>query len=249
MGVAFARGRPAEQRGLSAPSRHLDLFAELEPAECRAFLARCTRQQFRAGANLFSQGEPYTRSYLIQSGVVRTYYVAPSGKEITIAYWPEGTLVGGPNVFKERRPHIWSAQAATDVFTQQIKGRDLEELSMRIPRLAHYLIESLSFKLSWVSVLLQTFGTQSVRGRVAYLLLQLGDRYGEQRGDGTLIAHHFSHEEIARMVGATRSWVTLSLKELKNQGIIATRGREILILSRPGLQATAQDRKNRRAKR
>src|SRR6185503_20183354 len=82
MGVAFARGRPAEQRGLSAPSRHLDLFAELEPAECRAFLARCTRQQFRAGANLFSQGEPYTRSYLIQSGVVRTYYVAPSGKEI-----------------------------------------------------------------------------------------------------------------------------------------------------------------------
>jgi CRP-like cAMP-binding protein len=249
MGLAFARGRPAEQRGLSAPNRHLDLFAELEPAECRAFLAKCTRQQFSAGTNIFSQGEPYTRTYLIQSGVVRTYYVAPSGKEITIAYWPEGTLVGGPNVFRERRPHIWSAQAASDVVTEQIKGQDLEELAMRIPRLARYLIESLTFKLSWVSVLLQTFGTQSVRGRVAHLLLQLGDRYGVQSGDGMLITHHFSHEEIARMVGATRSWVTLSLKELRNDGTIATRGRDILILSRQGLLATAQDRKNRRAKR
>ncbi len=180
---------------------------------------------------------------------MRTYYVAPSGKEITIAYWPEGTLVGGPNVFKERRPHIWSAQAATDVVTEQIKGQDLEELTMRIPRLAHYLIDSLTFKLSWVSVLLQTFGTQSVRGRVAHLLLQLADRYGVQHGEGTLIAHRFSHEEIARMVGATRSWVTLSLKEFKNQGIIATRGRDLVILSTAGLQATAQDRKNRRAKR
>ena len=285
MGLAFARRRPAPERGVSAsplpprralerrarplprpapakpkpgpapanqplrPDPHLDLFAELEPAECEAFLARCTRQHFSAGTNLFSQGEPYMKSHLIHSGVVRTYYVAPSGKEITIAYWPQGTLVGGPNVFKERRPHIWSAQAATDVVTEQIKGQDLEELSLRIPRLAHYLIDSLTFKLSWVSVLLQTFGTQSVRGRVAHLLLQLGDRYGVQHGESTLIAHHFSHEEIARMVGATRSWVTLSLKELKNQGIIATLGRDIVILNRAGLQATAQDRKNRRAQR
>ena len=41
------------------------------------------------------------KSHLIHSGVVRTYYVAPSGKEITIAYWPQGTLVGGPNVLWE----------------------------------------------------------------------------------------------------------------------------------------------------
>jgi CRP/FNR family transcriptional regulator, cyclic AMP receptor protein len=218
----------------------LDLFAELQPAEQDAFLARCTRLHFSSGSNIFSQGEPYTSSHLIRAGVVRTYYLAPSGKEITIAYWPQGILVGGPNVFKERRVHIWSAQAATDVVTEQIRGQDLEELSMQIPHLAHYLIETLTFKLHWVSVLLQTFGTQSCRARVAHLLLQLGERYGVERPQGTLIAQHFSHEELGRMVGATRSWVTLALKQLKKEGIIATRGREIFILSMDDLRGTTQ---------
>jgi CRP-like cAMP-binding protein len=227
----------------------LDLFEELQPAERDAFLAKCTRQHFSVGTSIFSQGEPYTKSHLIRSGVVRTYYVAPSGKEITIAYWPEGTLVGGPNVFREQRPHIWSAQATTEVVTEQIRGQDLEELSMRIPRLAHYLIETLTFKLHWVSVLLQTFGTQSVRARVAHLLLQLGERYGVEHPQGTLITQHFSHEELGRMVGATRSWVTLALKQLKSDGIITTRGRDILILSMNGLRGTPQGRGSDSSKR
>src|SRR5207244_8621622 len=143
-----------------------------------------------------------TTSYLIRSGVVRTYYVAPTGKEITIAYWSAGALIGGPQVFSEHRPHIWSAQAASDAVTESIRGRDLEALSLKIPALAHYLIETLTFKLHWVSVLLQTFGTQSVRSRLAHLLLQLAERYGVPEDGGTLISHHFSHDELARMVGA-----------------------------------------------
>lgn len=219
---------------------HLNLFAELQPHERDIFLSRCTRQHFNPGTDIFSQGEPYTTSYLIRSGVVRTYYVAPSGKEITIAYWPEGTLIGGPNVFKERRSHIWSAQAVTEVAAEQIRGHDLEELTMRIPRLAHYIIETLTFKLHWVSVLLQAFGTQSVRARVARLLLQLGKRYGVEGPQGTVIAHHFSHDELGRMVGATRCWVTLALKELKNEGIIATHGRDISVLSMKALKAKSR---------
>jgi|SRR5579862_1285574 len=217
-----------------------DLFAELTPEECEAFLARCTHQQFKPGVNLFSQNEPYTKSYLIRTGMVRTYYVSPSGKEITIAYWNAGAMVGGPNVFRERRLHIWSAQAATEVLAEQIHGQDLEELSMQMPRLAHYLVETLSYKLYWVSVLLQTFGTQSVRARVAHLLLQLAERYGETRQIGTFIAEQFSHEDLGRMVGATRSWVTLALKQLKSEGIIATRGRQVYILSIGDLRRIAQ---------
>ena len=225
----------------------LDLFSELTPEEQDAFLACCTRQQFAPRVNLFSQDEPYTKSYLIRSGMVRTYYVSPSGKEITIAYWTEGAMVGGPNVFREQRLHIWSAQAVTEVVAEQIRGQDLEQLSMRIPRLAHYLIETMSYKLYWVSVLLQTFGTQSVRARVAHLLLQLGERYGEEEPTGTLIAQQFSHEDLSRMVGATRSWVTLALKQLKSEGIVTTLGRRTYILSMDRLRKAAQGKLSRPA--
>jgi len=213
-----------------------DLFAGLRPADRQAFLAKCRQHQFAPGAHLFAQGEPYTVSYLIRSGVVRTYYVAPTGKEITIAYWTAGVLVGGPNVFREYRPHIWSAQAATEVLAECVRGRDLEELSLELPRLAHYLIETLTFKLEWTSVLLQTFGTQSVRSRLAHLLLQLSERYGLERSDGTLIAHHFSHDELARMVGATRPWVTIAIKNLRKHEIVACSGRHIIVRDRAGLE-------------
>lgn len=246
-------GRASARAGAERPSRkagaapasglwpgQLDLFAELAPEERDAFLSRCKRQHFEAKANLFSQDEPYTKSYLIRSGIVRTYYVSPSGKEITIAYWSDGAMVGGPNVFREQRLHIWSAQAATEVVAEQIRGQDLEALSMRIPRLAHYLIETLSYKLYWVSVLLQTFGTQSVRARVAHLLLQLGERYGEETDTGILIAQQFSHEDLSHMVGATRSWVTLALKQLKSDAIISALGRDTYILDIDRLRKAAQ---------
>lgn len=231
---AAGAGVSEEIGDTSSPSQR-DLFTELCPADRQAFLARCKKQHFASGAHLFSQGEPYTTSHLVCSGVVRTYYVSPTGKEITIAYWSEGALVGGPNVFTENRPHIWSAQAATEVATEGIRGRDLEELSMRMPQLAHYLIETLTFKLHWVSVLLQTFGTESVRSRLAHLLLQLSERYGVKRGGGTLIAHQFSHDELARMVGATRPWVTIAIRNLKKDAIITCSGRHIIVLDRQAL--------------
>ena len=239
--------RPAHKRESTAaiplgvahkrsPPRQGDLFAQLSQAERARFLASCKEQQFEPRAHLFSQNDRYTTTYLILNGLVRTYYVSPTGKEITIAYWSGNTLVGGPNVFDEQSTHIWSAQAVTAVATLAIRGRDLEEISMQIPALAHYLIDTLTFKLHWVSVLLQTFGTESVRLRLAHLLLQLSEHYGVEQRDGTLIKHQLSHEELARMVGATRSWVSITLSSFKKEGVLACSGRHLLIPDKSALE-------------
>lgn len=232
-------GIAPEHSKRSAPQQR-DVFAQLSPAERTRFLAKCKDQQFAPGTHLFSQTERYTTTYLIVSGLVRTYYVSPTGKEITIAYWPDNTLVGGPNVFNENSTHIWSAQAVTNVVTLAVRGRDLEEISMQIPALAHYLIDTLTFKLHWVSVLLQTFGTESVRLRLAHLLLQLSEHYGVDHAGGTMIRHHLSHEELARMVGATRSWVSITLSSFRKEGMLAYSGRQLVIVNKGALEKVIQ---------
>jgi CRP-like cAMP-binding protein len=68
----------------------------------------------------------------------------------------------------------------------------------------------------------------------------LSERYGEAGEAGILIAQHFSHEDLSHMVGATRSWVTLALKQLKSEGIISTLGRETYILDVDRLRKAAQ---------
>lgn len=199
-------------------------------------LARCKESHFPESSHLFSQNEPYTASHIVVRGIVRSYYVSPTGKEITIAYWSEGAFVGGPNVFKEDSAHIWSAQAVTDTVTLAIRGEDLEQLSKVIPALSHYLIETLTFKLHWVSVLLQTFGTESIRSRLAQLILHLGERYGVEHQQGKLIQHYFSHDELARMVGATRPWVSITIRQFRKDGLLACAGRRLVIVDRQGLE-------------
>jgi CRP-like cAMP-binding protein len=96
----------------------------------------------------------------------------------------------------------------------------LRELVVQIPELAIGIIEGLAFKGKCYSAMAQMLGTRSVTERLAHLLLHLADLYGMPQRDGILIATRFTHEDIAHMVGATRQWVTMSLKRLHQQKII-----------------------------
>jgi Cyclic nucleotide-binding domain len=43
---------------------------------------------------LWRQGDVHQGIYLISQGWVRTFYLAPSGREVTLAYWFPGNFVG-----------------------------------------------------------------------------------------------------------------------------------------------------------
>lgn len=60
-----------------------------------------TRCTFDKGQSIFHQGDSHTGIWIIESGRARTYYVGPTGREITLAYWTPGHFIGGPEVFGE----------------------------------------------------------------------------------------------------------------------------------------------------
>ena len=71
------------------------------------------RKVLNRGQTLFSQGSPHEGIYLVESGRIRVFYMAPSGREITLAYWNPGNFVGGPEIFGSG-PHMWSGVAAAN---------------------------------------------------------------------------------------------------------------------------------------
>ena len=99
-------------------------------------------------------------------------------------------------------------------------GKDLRALVVEVPNLAIGLIESLTFKGKCYSALAQMLGTRSITERLAHLLLHLADLYGVQEADGILIGAAFTHADLAHMVGATRQWVTISLKRLQEKDVV-----------------------------
>jgi CRP/FNR family transcriptional regulator, cyclic AMP receptor protein len=98
-----------------------------------------------------------------------------------------------------------------------------------VPNLAIGLIEGLTFKGKCYSALAQMLGTRSVTERLAHLLLHLADIYGVRDPDGIMIGAAFTHADLAHMVGATRQWVTISLKRLQEQGVVVTRKSRIIV--------------------
>ena len=135
------------------------------------------RRVLYRGAQLFSQGSPQDGIFLIESGRIKVFYTAPSGREITLAYWHSGNFVGGPEVFKQGL-HVWSGVAAVNSTVLHLPGDVLRRMVMTIPALAIGIIEGLTFKGQCYSALAQMLGTRSPTERLAQLLLHLMNLYG-----------------------------------------------------------------------
>jgi len=210
--------------------RQPDILEHLSVVDRKRVAERTQRLRVPAKSLLFYQGEQNLGIYIIESGLIRTYYTSPSGREITLAYWKPDNFVGGPDVFGES-VHVWSGVAVKASTVMFIKGDDLRVLMGDIPQLAIGVVEALVFKGKCFSSLIQMLGTRSVAERLAQLLLMLIDMYGEPDASGGIaIQRQFTHEDLANMVGASRQWVTTALDRLQRSGVVQIRKRQVVVL-------------------
>ncbi|WP_031337768.1 Crp/Fnr family transcriptional regulator [Rhodopseudomonas sp. B29] len=231
MGLTPARAETARSLLLTEsqqPAGPPSLIERLTLREREQVLAQGRRRVLNRGQTLFSQGARHDGIYLIESGRIRVFYTSPQGREITLAYWHIGNFVGGPEVF-DTGVHQWSGVAATNASVVHLPGKELRSLVAEIPNLAIGVIEGLSFKGKCYSALAQILGTRSITQRLAHLLLQLVELYGVDDADGKVIAVAFTHADIAHLVGATRQWVTISLRRMQEKNIVQTRRSQIVV--------------------
>jgi CRP/FNR family cyclic AMP-dependent transcriptional regulator len=219
----------AESEDLAA--RKPGLIDRLSEEDRRLVLRFSCRRTLRRGELLFAQGDPHDGIVTIESGRIRSFYTAPSGREITLAYWFPGNFIGGPNVFGGDT-HMWAAAAVQPSEVTMLPGRPLRELAATIPDLALGLIDALAFKATCYSAVAQMLGTRSIAERLAQLLFFLAHTYGIEEPNGVFIAASFSQTELAHLVGATRQWVAISLTRLQRAGIIQYR-RGMLLIRKP----------------
>lgn len=198
------------------------LIERLSPADRERVRQFGRPRDFARGETLFAQGDLHDGIMIIESGLVRSFYTAPSGREITLAYWLPGNFVGGPELFGGGQ-HIWTAMAVRRSVVTILPGQGLRDLVRSVPDLALAFIDALVFKGKCYSSLAQMLGTRSLGERLRQLLLHMVRTYGVEDEKGILIAAHFTHAEMANLIGGTRQWVTISLNRLEKQGLISHR--------------------------
>lgn len=217
------------------------MLERLSSEELKLLLARCAERNVAAGTPLFSQRAQRTATFIVKRGLIRTYYASPMGKEITVGFWSTGDMVGGPDFFDDVQ-HVWSGEAVEHSVVWVIKGTDLRDLAVKVPAVAECVMVALSFKLRWVSLLLQNMGTESVYHRLAHLLVSLGEMYGVKCDEGIRIRYPFTQEDLANMICASRQWVSMMFRQLQERGIVRVEKRRLVIRDMEGLRQVVSHR-------
>jgi len=183
------------------------------------------------GMHVWRQGDIQSGIYMIESGRIRSYYAAPSGREVTLAYWAPGNFVGGPDLFGSG-PHVWSSVAVERSALRFLSGPALRKVALSSAPIAVALLDALAFKARCYSAMAQMLGTRSVTERLHRLLVllrQLALIHGRIEKDVAVVELDLTQGTLAQMLGASREAVNKQLRALIKEGRLSVEGHHIII--------------------
>ena len=233
------RGSSDEDQGIPDPAQ-ASVLREIERAGLRV-----VERGFRPGDEAYTPGDAADSLYFLLSGVVRTYRIyGGDAKEATTALLKDGGVFGVLDLSEEGGSHEEFAEAVTEARVAIVRKAALTWLVKRRPEVALSLFSAFSERVRQTDELLGSLLQREVAGRLAALLLILGERFGEEgEGDdvGTVtIGMRLTHQQLASMIASTREAVSKAMTDLRREGLMEVRGRRIVLVDLPGLSERAE---------
>jgi len=195
---------------------------------------RVVERRFAPKDTIFTPGDPDDQLYFLLSGVVRLYKIYGDYKEATTALLKDSGVFGKLNLVEGRWQDVF-AEAVTEARVASIQKSALERVIKSDPEFALRLFSSLSERLRQSDEVIESLLHREVSTRLATLLVNLGERFGED----DLIDVRLTHQDLANMIASTREAVSKVMSELQRDGVIETRNRRIAILDRGALSKRA----------
>ena len=195
---------------------------------------RVVERRFEPKDTIFTPGDPDDQLYFLLSGAVRLYKIYGDYKEATTALLKDSGVFGKLNLVEGRWQDVF-AEAVTEARVASVQKAALERVIKSDPEFALRLFSSLSERLRQSDEVIESLLHREVSTRLATLLVNLGDRFGED----DLIDVRLTHQDLANMIASTREAVSKVMSELQRDGVIETRNRRIAILDRGALSSRA----------
>lgn len=210
----------------------------LEPAELSLLTANQSQQYYNKSELIFREGALPSGIFYVVEGKVKKYKVDKDGKEQIIYVANTGEFMGYHALLAEER-YPDSAAALEQSLIAFIPKEDFLAVLDKSPTLSRRLLKSLSHEFTVLTNSLSLFAQRSVRERLALQLIVLREKYKVNFEPGTAVEINMSREDLASLVGTARENVVRVLSELKEAGIVETKGRKIIVLDVKELIAMA----------
>jgi len=194
------------------------LFAEFTPEELTEIGQLVTVRRYTRGQLLVREGDPGQALYVILAGSAAVQTEA--GNRTTILALLKARDFFGEMSLFDGTSRSATVRALTSVEAAIIERDDFLLLLERSSRIARLFLGVLVERLRAANVTISSATTRDAKARVASLLLDLSENFGETHSLGTRIALRLTNREMARMVGTTRETVNRTLNGLWDERIV-----------------------------
>ena len=209
------------------------------PEAAAAFRGRATARRYVRGEALMHAGQVPRDVFLLRGGRVKVSASTSAGRHFLLAVRGPGDLVGELSALDDL-PRSATIEALEAVDALVLQHADFRAVLAQHPEAAMGLLRMLSARLRDADAKRIQLAGYTALGRVAFCLLELCERFGEQREGAVEIVLPLSQEELAGWAGASLESVARALAQMRELGWIETRRRGIRVLDTAALaRATA----------
>ena len=230
------------ERTSAAPSSygHLD-FIQAIPAEYRrAVLEQCTVKHYQKGEIVWTQGDPVHALAFLASGKVFSTFHGANGRSGAVNFWSSGDILGAELISGEVTTRQTSLKCLEETTLYYLEWTRFQAIVKRFPEVAYAVITALSVRLRWAIRLVHILQTQTAFDRVCSVLLGLAERFPVQTPAGTMIDLDITHEDLGAVVGVSRQFMTVTLHELEERGLLCNTRKRITLTDMARLREITQ---------
>jgi len=212
----------------------VDIFEPLSNEEIERLDGQLPDVHLKRGEIFYSPKDRSERLFVLSKQRVRAYKTTDR-REFTLAVVEAGTVFGEMALTAQLLQDAY-AQAMQESEVSVIHREDLERLILEKPKVGLRIVHLLSERLRRYETRLEDITFKDITARLASLIQLLLESEGVVGRNYLKIPTHYTHQQLATMIGVNREAVTRAFSELQDKGIVELRRRLIYIADAEALR-------------
>jgi CRP/FNR family transcriptional regulator, cyclic AMP receptor protein len=215
----------------------VDVLEPLMSEQTDLLLQRTQERAFGRGETVYALGDASEAVFLLLTGRIRLYGIL-GGQELTFEVVRAGTMFGIASLME--RTHDEYALALEPSQVGVLGLNDFWHLVRQNPEVNARLLKVLGDRLRMTRGRMADIALKETPARLASLILDLVQSEGVVTREGHYkIVAHYTHEQLAAMIGANRGSVTRAFRRLQDSGCVRLIRRLIYVVDLDALKRRA----------
>ncbi len=187
----------------------------------------------KKGEIIFEEGEILNGIFCIREGICKLSKLSSNGKDQIVKLVARGDIMGQRSLIGDESANL-SAVAINDMEVCFIPKSEILDDLQKNNNFSMTMLQKMADELKLSDNIIVDMAQKSVKQRMAEALVQIYETFGTEENEALSVI--LSREDYANIVGTATESAIRILSQFKKEGLISTKGKQIIIEDVNGLR-------------